>query len=175
MDGFTKVNNRKRWARRGSIPKINKRPQTSNRIETLNQVIEEIHGSGEEVDKQKNQGKNSKDEQGSNPKASQVKTEDIEMQGEETKYIDIEKSCANPKTRYILSQQVILLREAILKSQPSKNLGVIPTTPKDNNGVKKQWGRISNRVRIKEVGEKLVASGQYPIIKEAFQAITKSC
>lgn len=84
----------------------------------------------------------------------------------------IEKACDNPKTGYILFNQIILLKEALIKSKGSRGLGVVSDSMKEGEG--KQRGRRSNSQRIQYVGGKLVAFGQYPMIDEVFYLLNKN-
>jgi len=102
------------------------------------------------------------------------------MQGEEEEYMEvgeidldeIEQACLNLVEGFIPSQQVTLLRDAIIKVKKVKTLGVNPEQKKDPEGKHKnasdKRGRRSNKQRIIDVGEKLKASGLYPTIEEAF-------
>ena len=46
----------------------------------------------------------------------------------------IEKSCANPKTEYISFSQIVLLKEALIKSKVARGLGVVSDSMKGGEG-----------------------------------------
>ena len=83
----------------------------------------------------------------------------------------IEKACDNPKTGYIPFSQIALLKEVLIKTKGVRGLGVLSDSMKGGEG--KRRGRWSNSQRIQDAGGKLVASGQYPMIDEAFKLLNK--
>lgn len=83
----------------------------------------------------------------------------------------IEKACDNLTEEYIPFEQIALLQEAIIKTKGSWGLGIAPEPMK--GGENKRRGRRSNAQRIREVGGKLMATGKYPTITEAFKAINR--
>ena len=90
----------------------------------------------------------------------------------------IEKAMVDKDKGYVPADQVRLLEEAILMSNPSHPMGIEIGTGRENkrkqpeSGEKR--GRKSNRKRIAEVGSRLIESGQYPTIKAALTSIRKS-
>ena len=89
----------------------------------------------------------------------------------------LEASYAKYVPEPIPPQQVSLLGEAILKSKIVKALGIMVESMKEANGKKKgrgeKRGRHSNVQHIREIGAKLVASGQYPTIVATFSSYAK--
>lgn len=83
----------------------------------------------------------------------------------------IEKACDNLTNGYIPFEQIALLQEAIIKTKGVRGLGVVSEPMK--GGESKKRGRRPNAQRIREAGGKLVASGQYPTIVEAFKLLHK--
>jgi len=89
----------------------------------------------------------------------------------------IEKVVADKGKGYILAEQVKLLENAILQTDPSWTMGIEAENGRENKqkhpepGEKR--GRKSNRQRIVEVGNRLIESGQYATIKAALSAIRK--
>jgi len=75
-------------------------------------------------------------------------TGDTDMQGEEEEDMEvgeldldeIEQACLNPVEGYIPSQQVTLLRDAIIKVKKTKILGVNSEQKKDPEGNRKNAG-----------------------------------
>lgn len=96
--------------------------------------------------------------------------EDMELR--ELDLEGIEKACDNPKTGYIPISELVLLKEALIRTKGARGLGVVLESMKGGEG--KHRGRRSNSQRIKDVGGKLVASKQYPKIEEAFNLLTKT-
>ena len=182
-EGFTKVTGRKRQARRGQPQETNKKAQTVNRYEILGKQEEENHlKEGLEDSRGSKVGElNIQQKEGtSKDKGEEMASGDTDMQGEEEEDMEvgelnldeIEQACLNPEEGYIPSQQVTLLRDAIIKVKKAKTLGVTPEHKKDPEGKRRnagdKRGRRSNKQRIRDVGEKLKASRLYPTIEEAF-------
>ena len=84
----------------------------------------------------------------------------------------IEKACDNLLEEYIPSEQIALLQEALIKTKGARGLGIALEPMK--GGEAKRRGRRPNAQRIRDAGEKLMASGKYPIIAEAFKAINRA-
>ena len=107
---------------------------------------------------------------------------DIDMMEDDTEDMDIggidldklEKAVQDPEKGVIPSQQVFLLKEAIIKTRKTKSLGV----GTKNSGTKihevikksgnERRGRRSKQQRIKDIGEKLVTSRKFPTIEVEF-------
>ena len=83
----------------------------------------------------------------------------------------IEKACDNLNTGYIPFNQLVLFKEALIKSKGSQGLGVLSDSMKGGEG--KCRGRRMNSQRIQDVGGRLVALRQYLAINEAFDFLTK--
>ena len=83
----------------------------------------------------------------------------------------IEKAYDNLNEGYIPFQQISLLQEAIIKTKGSRGLGVAPEPMKGGEGKKR--GRQPNTQRIMDARGKLIATGKYPTITEAFKLINK--
>ena len=83
----------------------------------------------------------------------------------------IEKACDNLLEEYIPLEQIDLLQEALIKTKGVRGLGIAPKPMK--GGEAKRRGRRPNAQRIRDVGGKLMATGKYPTIAEAFKAINK--
>jgi len=104
----------------------------------------------------------------------QTGTEEIEVDVEDMELGEldlegIEKACANPKTGYITFSHIALLKEALIKTKGVRGLRVVSDSM--NRGEGKCRGRQINSQRIQDVGGKLVASGQYSMIDEAFKLL----
>ena len=79
--------------------------------------------------------------------------------------------CDNLNEGYIPFEQISLLQESIIKTKGSRGLGVAPEPMKGGEGKKR--GHRSNAQRIRDAGGKLMATGKYPTITEAFKVINK--
>ena len=81
----------------------------------------------------------------------------------------LEAAVATNWSKDISPQQVNLLEKAIILS--NKKLGVISGSPKEVEGKckgkKEKRGRPTNMQRIHRLGQKLIESGQYPMIVAA--------
>ena len=93
---------------------------------------------------------------------------------------ELEKVVQDPIKGIILAQQVVLLKEAIINNKKKdKSLVVCSDNPraKIHETIKKtsneKCGRRSNYQRIKDIGEKLVASGNFSTIKATFSISSK--
>ena len=93
----------------------------------------------------------------------------------EVGYLDLDRmeaACSDQDPANIPPQQVSLLEKAIIQAKNEKTLGVVTkyfkvTNGKGKNSKKDKRGRPSNIQRMKAIGKKLVASGQYPTIDAA--------
>lgn len=107
------------------------------------------------------------------PQASNVEegsnVEDMELG--ELDLEGIEKACDNLKDSYIPFQQLVLFKEALIKSKGARGLGVVSDPMKGGEG--KRRGQRTNAQRIQHVGGRLMASGQYPAINEVFDSPPK--
>ena len=111
----------------------------------------------------------------------QVEEEDTEeMDLGDLNLEKLEKDIQDPIKGIIPAQQVVLLKEAIINTRKKdKSLVVCSDNPraKIHETIKKtgneKRGRISNQRRIKDIGEKLVASGHFSTIKETFSISSK--
>ena len=83
----------------------------------------------------------------------------------------IEKACDNLQEEYIPLKQIALLQESLIKTKGARGLGIAPEPMK--GGETKRRGRRPNAQRIRDAGGKLMATGKYPTIAEAFKAINK--
>ena len=83
----------------------------------------------------------------------------------------IEKSCADKGKGYVPQEQVIFLKEAVIKDRSSNQLRISSGSHKEmkkkHEDQSKKTGRKRNKQRVAEVGKKLVESGQYSTIKYA--------
>ena len=93
---------------------------------------------------------------------------------------ELEKAFQDPIKGIIPTQQVVLLKEAIINSRKKdKSLVVFLDNPraKIHETIKKtgneKCGRRSNQQCIKDIGEKLVASGHFSTIKATFSISSK--
>ena len=79
-----------------------------------------------------------------------------------------EAACSDKTPTQIPPQQVSLLEKAIIQDKKSSSLGVVVESLKVTDGKKEKKnekrGRPSNVQGIKEIGEQLAASKQYPTI-----------
>ena len=89
----------------------------------------------------------------------------------------IEEECGKKGQGYVSRRQIELLQEAIIRTGAHESLGIDPDPQK---GSKRKYskeelrrGRKTNKKRIAVVGVKLIESGQYPTIKEAFSEVNK--
>ena len=98
--------------------------------------------------------------QGMDPKNEDMDLGELDLDG-------IKKACDNLSKGYIPLKQITLLQEAIVKMKGVRELGVVFEPMKGNKGKKR--GRRPNAQRIRDAGGKLVASGKYPTIEEAFK------
>ena len=83
----------------------------------------------------------------------------------------IEKAYDNLQKEYIPFEQIALLQEALIKTKGARGLGIAPEPMK--GGETKRRGRRPNAQRIRDVGGKLMATGKYLTIAEAFKAINR--
>lgn len=83
----------------------------------------------------------------------------------------IENACDNLKDGYIPLRQLVLFKEALIKSKGTRGLGVVSDPMKGGEG--KRRGRRTNAQRIQDVGGRLMASGEYPTINEVFDPPSK--
>lgn len=84
----------------------------------------------------------------------------------------IEKDCDNLLEEYIPFEEIALLKEALIKTKGARGLRIAPKPMK--GGEAKRRGRRPNSQRIRDAGGKLVATGKYPTITEAFKAINRA-
>ena len=83
----------------------------------------------------------------------------------------IEKACHSLTNGYIPFEQITLLQEAIIKTKGVRGLGVVSEPMKGKESKKSGWR--PNVQRIRDAGGKLVVSGKYPTIVEAFKTLHK--
>ena len=83
----------------------------------------------------------------------------------------IEKAYENLKDGYIPFQQMVLFKEALIKTKWAWGLGVVSKSMKGGEG--KRRGRRTNAQRNQDVGGRLMALGQYPTINEVFHSSPK--
>ena len=69
----------------------------------------------------------------------------------------IEKACDNLQDGYIPHRQLVLFKEALIKSKGAKGLGVVSDPMKGGEG--KHKGRRTNAQRSQDAGGRLMASG----------------
>ena len=83
----------------------------------------------------------------------------------------IEKACKNLKEEYICFRQLVLFKEALIKTKGVRNLGITSKLMKGGEG--KHKGRRTNAQRIRDVGGRLMATRKYPTINEVFDSSPK--
>ena len=136
-EGFKKVNNRRKAAKRIPNPNENQNPKTANRFETLSEETEEAEERLEKGEKSTliQETKNTQedlghladmvqpdiDEGGSNAEAMELGELDLE---------GIEKACDNLKMGYIPFNHLFLFKEALIKTKGSRGLGVVSDSMK---------------------------------------------
>jgi len=181
-EGFIKVTNRKRAAKRGSGPEVNKKSQTQNRFAVLQVDASSDPKQTDQVTQKE------KEETSQDPKQKAAVNQEVTMEDkipmeEESEAEDmsigeldldgLEAAFASNQPKDITPQQVNLLEKAIIRLKTGKNLGVGSGTPKElevkRKGKKEKRGRPTNTQRIHRLGRKLIDSGQYPTIEAAFK------
>ena len=84
---------------------------------------------------------------------------------------DIKQACADAEKGYVPQEQVVLLKEEIIKAKEISNLGINPDSHKGykrkHEEILRKPRRKSNRQRIAETHLKLVESSHYPTIRVA--------
>jgi hypothetical protein len=83
----------------------------------------------------------------------------------------IEKAYENLEDGYIPFRQLALFKESLIKSKGARGSGVFLDPMKGGEG--KCMGRRTNAQRIQDVGGRLMASRQYPVINEVFNPPSK--
>ena len=132
---------------------------------------------------EKQQNQNQQEDKDRNAKATnnvvaENSNEDLERDtGEEVEDMDIgdldldgiEQYCEDVEKGYVPQEQVVLLKEEIIKEMETNHIGINPSSHKDykinHEEIVRNPGRKSNRKRIATIGLKLVESGQYPTIR----------
>jgi len=135
----------------GNSQETHKKPQTTNKFEVLEKKDDdekqEEGNEGSVVNLEGETARRDIDPSLSH-KGEGVHVRDTNMQGEDEEDMEvgelnleeIEKACMNPKEGYIPTQQVTLLREAIIKVKKVKSLGVTPKQKKYQEGKRKTFG-----------------------------------
>lgn len=179
-EGFEKVGPRRRPTRKANAQKQPNNLKTKNKFEALNSINEEGEGSESPGKKQEEQpGEKEKMEplalvnrnnEGAGMEEQENNIEEMEIG--ELDLDGIEKACDNLQEEYIPSEQIAPLQEALIKTKGARGLGIAPEPMK--GGEAKRRGRRPNAQRIRDVGGKLMATGKYLTIAEAFKAINRA-
>lgn len=177
-EGFEKVGSRQ-WSNKKHAKTNNPaKTQPINRYEVLNSIIEEGEGSDrQDIPADTPHGEPQKEIKDRKPSPTKPQgplgqdRENEEMDLGEPDLDGIEKACDNLSEGYIPAEQITLLQEAIVKTKGVRGLGVVFEPMKGGEGKKR--GQCPNAQRIRDAGGKLVASGQYPTIVEAFKTLHK--
>lgn len=176
---FEKVGPRKRSARKVNPQGQPNHLKTKKKFKALTSIHEEGEGSESPEEKQEDQsGEKEKTkpppQKERNPIGPRMEEQEINIEEMEIRELDldgIEKACDNLLEEYIASEQIALLQEALIKTKGARGLGIAPEPMK--GGEAKRRRRRLNAQRIRDVGGKLVATGKYPTIAEAFKAINR--
>ena len=99
-----------------------------------------------------------------------METDEVDLRGLDLE--GMEKACENLRETEIPAQQVNLLSEVIKKTRVPFPLGISEENPKETEKKRKaeggKRGRKNKLETLGYIGAKLLASGKYPTIKEAF-------
>ena len=89
----------------------------------------------------------------------------------------IEEECGKKGKGYVSWRQIKLLQEVIIRTNAHESLGIDPDlqtgSKRKSSEEELRRGWKTNKQRIAMVGVRLVESGQYPTIKEAFYEVNK--
>ena len=165
----------------GSGPEINKKLQTQNRFEALQEKPFPVEGEKEQATQKASEAKSLELKQMEKSPSQELVMEDRTNAEEETEAEDmilgdldldgLEEAFAANNPKDISPLQVNLLEKAIIITKTGKNLGVQKGSLKDVEGKRKgkgeKRGRPTNTHRIQRLGQKLISSGQYPTIEAA--------
>ena len=178
-EGFVRVTNRKRAAKKPSGPETKKKLQTHNSFAALQEestVVETPGGHpSPELDKD---GPVAQPMEEPN---REILMEEVATTAAETEVEDmilgeldldgLEAAFASNRPKDITPQQVNLLEKAIIITKTTNCLGVATGPPKETDGKRRgkidKKGRPTNIQRIQRIGQKLIDSGQYPTIVAA--------
>lgn len=177
-EGFEKVSQRRKTTPKNLIKEDQSHPTVKNRYKVLQEEDEEneqIVRQEEPKGRTKNKEQEIEGPSGEEPKVQKERIkggsnrEDMDLG--ELDLEGIEKACENLKEGYIPFQQLVLFKEALIKTKGARGLGVVSESMK--GGEEKRRGRRTNAQRIQDVGGRLMASGQYPTINDVFDSSPK--
>ena len=169
-------------------PKVNKKSSTSNPFEILQKESTQKNPDRESPETSKDGPKDCKESLETFQDATIEKQTNMQVEEEDTEEMDLgdlnldklEKAIQDPIKGIILAQHVVLLKEEIINTRKKdKSLVVFSDNPRDkiHETIKKtgneKCGRRSNQQCIKDIGEKLVASGKFSTIKATFSISSK--
>ena len=182
QDGFTQVKSRKRNRAHGQANPKKDVPQKEIRSKNAFETLEGMEEEGMPQEKERVDRPTETPSVREEAEAQQMEIveddADEEMELGELDLDAIEEECGKKGKGYVSRRQIELLQAAIIKARAHPKLGIDPD-PQTGHKRKpmeeeQRRGRKSNKQRIAEVGIKLIESGQYPTIREAFSEVSNS-
>ena len=181
-EGFTQVKSRRRGKNSGG--QHNRKDLSEKSMESNNpfQVLEqEGVGMGEKEERNNTQVIQTEEvREETKDSIMQDIMEEDEAEEMELGDLDmdvIEEEYEKVGNGYVPREQIELLQKAIINSKARRELGISVEPQKGSKRKspkeEQKRGRKSNKQRIAEIGVRLIESGQYSVIQEAFFEVSK--